>query len=132
GGVEAVFRRARQRHALEAVQVGAVLRDRVGIELGVGVGIAQRITEAVVEAAGQFQFHAAGAGRLPVGDGEEAPDRGGRVDLRVLPVHVEQVGVVGQAAGRALHADLVVAHGVGLVAGPGRVLGEVADGRGAV
>src|SRR3546814_1050336 len=54
------------------------------------------------------------------------------LDLWILPVDVEHVGVVAHPADAALDAQLVVAHGVGLVGGPGRVLGEVAGGRRAV
>src|SRR3546814_16917139 len=54
------------------------------------------------------------------------------VDLWILPVDVEHVGVVAHPADAALDAQLVVAHGVGLVGGPGRVLGSVAGGRRAV
>src|SRR3546814_8500885 len=63
---------------------------------------------------------------------EEAPPCGRAVDLWILPVDVEHVGVVAHPADAALDAQLVVAHGVGLVGGPGRVLGEVAGGRRAV
>src|SRR3546814_12596375 len=90
------------------------------------------VAEAFADAAGQLQLDAAGAGLLRVLHREETPPGGRAVDLRILPVDVEQVGVVAHPADAALDAQLVVAHGVGLVGGPGRVLGELAGGRRAV
>src|SRR3546814_15699570 len=106
-----------QRVALVAVQVGAVDGDRVGFQLRVGVGVAEAVREAFTGAAGQLQLDAAGAGLVCILHREEAPERGRGIDLRVVPVDVEHVGVVAKSGSAALDAPLVVARGVGLVGG---------------
>src|SRR3546814_1064513 len=83
--------------------------------LRLGVGVAEVVAEAFADAAGQLQLDAAGAGLLRVLHREEAPPCGRAVDLWILPVDVEHVGVVAHPADAALDAQLVVAHGVGLV-----------------
>src|SRR3546814_14970131 len=86
----------------------------------------------LADAAGQLQLDAAGAGLLRVLHREEAPPCGRAVDLWILPVDVEHVGVAAHPADAALDAQLGVAHGVGRAGRPGRVLGEVAGVRRAV
>src|SRR3546814_19573881 len=78
------------------------------------------VAEAFADAAGQLQLDAAGAGLLRVLHREETPPGGRAVDLRILPVDVEQVGVVAHPADAALDAPLVVEPGVGLAGGPRR------------
>src|SRR3546814_8706925 len=78
-------------------QVGAVGGHRIGLQLRLGVGVAEVVAEAFADAAGQLQLDAAGAGLLRVLHREEAPPCGRAVDLWILPVDVEHVGVVARS-----------------------------------